>query len=216
MRYITPFNIVLIILLPLLLFLLVSYFTVFDNSFYQEKFLEYNVDKNIPDATQLHLKVVNFVQGKGTELPKQFNEREIQHLWDVRNIISKSKILLHAVLFSFILLLILSAYLLKSKNRFIKFLGSILFFGGLLTIIIAAFLFLFIKSNFSPTFEAFHMMLFKSGTYTFDPATEMIVNLYPEELFMDLGTRISILVVIAAAIMALVGAVSIFKNKKNK
>ncbi len=216
MRYITLFNIVLIILLPLLLFLLVFYFTAFDDSFYQEKFLQYEVNKNVPDAIQLHYKVIDFVLGKGIGLPKQFNEREIKHLWDVRNAISKSKILLRALLISFILLLILSAYLLKSKDRFIKFLSGILFFGGLLTIIIAAFLFLFIKSNFSPTFETFHMVLFKSGTYTFDPAREMIVNLYPEGLFMDLGIRILILVITAAVVIILVGAVLILKNKKNK
>ena len=218
MEYSNLLKILMIVFLPLLIFLLVSKFAVFDDSFYKEKFLQYNVRQNVPNEASLHYKVINFVQAKSNEIPDEFNEREKQHLQDVRNAISASKIILYALLIFFIAVLLVSAFTLKFNNNMITFAGKVMLFGGLLTIMIAASLFLLVTFNFSSTFESFHRLFFKSGTYTFDPAKELIVNLYPEELFMDLGIKISEWVVILSVISILTGSFLIFKtkNKKNK
>ena len=218
MGYSNLLKILLVVSFPLLLFLLVSEFAVFDNSFYNEKFLQYNVRQNVPNATSLHYHVINFVQGKSNYIPNEFNEREKQHLSDVRNAISISKIILYALLVLFASVFLVPAFKLKFNRYMIKFAGKVMFFGGLLAIFIAASLFLLITFNFSSTFESLHRLFFKSGTYTFDPAKELIVNLYPGGLFMDLGIRISEWVVILSVILILTGIFLIFKtkNKKNK
>ena len=218
MKFITLSNILLILILPFLLFLIVLEFIQFDNSFYREKFLEYAVEQNVPQALSLHEQVIKFLQGKSNELPNDFNEREKQHLLDVRNVIRISTILLYVLIIWFALLLIISASILKVSNYIINFTGKVLVFGGILTIVLAAVLLLLINSDFSAAFESFHKLFFEKGTYVFDPAKELIVRLYPEQLFMDLGIRISKNVIIASAVIILIGLLLIFlpKSKKNK
>ncbi len=214
MKFLTISRFLLILILPFTLFLLVLHFVGFNSSFYSQKFSEYNV-KNI---SSLHEKVISFITGKINELPDEFNEKEKQHLFDVRNAATISTIVLYILVFLFISLLIASILTLKVNNLITNFIGKILVFGGVLAIALAAILFFFINSDFSSTFESFHKLFFEKGTYVFDPAKEIIVRLYPEQLFMDLGIKISKWVILASFILILLGAFLIFKpkSKKNK
>src|SRR3989338_5258232 len=211
MKFLTISEILLIIAVPFLVFLVMLNFYGFDNNFYREKFLEYGVSHNVPNSGSLHEKVINFIKGESNELPNEFNERERQHLLDVRKIIRAAAILLYAAAFLFIFLLIFSSLKLKSSRR-------IMGFRGILTIILAAAAFFMISFGFSSTFESFHQLLFQKGTYLFDPANEMIVNLYPEQLFRDIGARVSKGVILSSALVILLGIILIFmsKSKKNK
>ncbi|MBI2658859.1 DUF1461 domain-containing protein [Candidatus Woesearchaeota archaeon] len=204
----------LVLILPFILFLLVLNFIGFNDVFYKEKFSEFNVG----NISSLHEKVISFVAGKTNELPAEFNERERQHLADVRNAREISTIVLYVLVFLFILLLIVSAFTLKINNIITNFIGKVLIFGGILTIAIAAALFFLINFDFSPAFESFHSIFFEKGTYTFDPANEMIVRLYPEQLFMDMGIKISKWVILLSAILVVIGLFLVFrpKSKKNK
>lgn len=217
MKFLSITKFLLIFILPFLLFLLAAQFAGFDNFFYNEKFLEYGVQENIPNASSLHEKVINFVSGKSSELPKEFNKRESEHLLDVKNEVWASKLALYAFIALFIALLVISGFILKINSYIVNFIGKVLLFGGFLTVIIAGLMFFFISSDFSTAFESFHKAFFDKGTYTFDPSKEMIVNLYPEKIFMDLGIKISKWVVISAVIMILLGMfLLLFKTKKIK
>jgi integral membrane protein (TIGR01906 family) len=187
-------------------------------NFYKEKFSEYKVQNNVPEAAPINEKVINFIRGKSENIPNEFNEREKQHLLDVRQIIGISTIALYVFIIVFIVLLVISALILKANNYIMNFVGKVLVFGGFLTIILAAILFLFISSDFSAAFGSFHALLFEKGTYVFDPAKEMIVRLYPEQIFMDLGVDISKGIIISSAVIILAGLFLLFrsKNKKNK
>lgn len=217
MGFITISKILMILILPFLLFLAFVNFLGFSSSFYQEKFLEYGVKNEVPEAGLFHDKIIGFIRGKSSELPIELNEREKQHLLDVRNLIGLSTILLYALIALFTVLLIISALILKINSRILDFVGKVLVFGGLLTISLAAILFFLINSNFSSAFETFHNIFFKQGTYAFDPAKEMLVRLYPEQLFMDLGLGISKGVFFASIIFIFAGVFLVFRsNKKNK
>lgn len=215
MKFLTFAKTLLILILPVLLFLLIANFTGFNLSFYKEKFLQYDVEKNVPEAGLLHEKVIDFITGNSNQAPSNFDEKEKQHLWDVRNTIKYGKILLYFLVVLFIVLLLLSAFIIKANNIITNFVGKIFLYGGILTIVIAAFLFLLINFGFSSTFEAFHQAFFRPGTYVFD-AKEKIVNIYPEQLFMDLGLRISKWVVVSALIIILIGLFLVVRSKKNK
>ena len=216
MKFLTIIKVLLIFILPFLLFLLVFNFYGFNNIVYQEKFSEYKVQQYVPGAFSLHENVINFIEGKNDALPDAFNDREKQHLWDVRKVVNISTILLYFLIILFIILLVVSALILKVNNYIINFVGKVLVFGGFLTILLAAVLFFFISSDFSTTFESFHSLLFDKGTYAFDPAKELLVRLYPEQLFMDLGIGISKGVLATSALLILLGAFLILKSKKNK
>ena len=218
MKFLTISKLLMVVILPFLLFIAVFNFYGFNMEFYREKFSEYKVQNDVPNAVSLNEKVINFITGKNNDVPNEFNDREKQHLLDVRKAVGISTIVLYVFVILFVVLLLVSALILKINNFIINFVGKVLVFGGFLTIILAGLLFFFISSDFSAAFESFHNIFFKQGTYTFDPAKEIIVRLYPEQLFMDLGFRISKLVIIASVAIILLGSFLLFnsKSKKNK
>jgi len=212
MRLLSVAKFLLVLALPFLLFLAVLNFIGFDNSFYQKEFSDYGVLKSIPQADSLHEKVIDFIKGRISQPPNEFDEKEKQHLFDVRNVISASTKLLYIFIILFVLLLVISSFILKVNSHIINFIGKVLMFGGILTITLAAILLFLIASDFSSAFDFFHRLFFEKGTYIFDPAREMIVNLYPEQLFMDLGARISKWVFIVSAIIVVVGVFLMMKT----
>ena len=216
MKVLTLTKFLLILILPFLLFLIFFDYFSFNGSFYKERFSEYKIQQDVYNATSLHEKVINFVKGKNNELPGEFNDREKQHLLDVRKILNALTILLYILIAMFILLVMIAGFSLKVNNHIINFVGKILVFGGVLTILLAALLFFLTISDFSSTFESFHKLFFEKGTYIFDPAKEIIVRLYPEQLFMDLGLRISKGVIISSVAVILLGILLLFKSKKQK
>lgn len=200
-------KIILIINLTVLIFLSAIHLAGFNESFYREEFLKYNVENNVPKATELHQNAMEFIKGKSYYLPDIFNEREKNHLKDVRRLVLLSKAALYTLIFLFFILIIASKRLVKSWKNLKQFIGKALLFGGLLTIFIAILLFLLVNFNFYSSFESFHKIFFQPGTYAFDPETEIIVNIYPEELFMDLGLRLLKFLAIASFVFMAVGII---------
>ena len=206
----------LILIVPFLIFLLVFNFAGFSNSFFTKKFSQYGVNNKFLDAEAMHQKVINFIEGKSNELPSDFNEREKQHLLDVKKVISALTITLYIMVGLFLLLLVVSAFTLKANGYIINFVGRVMMWGGILTVALAVLLFLLINFDFGPAFESMHQMFFQKGTYMFDPAKETIVNLYPEQLFMDLGIRISALIIISAILIILTGFYLVLRTENQK
>lgn len=202
----------LILIVPFLIFLGSASQIAFDKNFYAEKFSEYGI--NVPEAEAINDATVDFVSGKKNEPPGLYNEREKQHLQDVRDLAKAGRAMFYffAVLFSSLLL---ASFLALKAGNPANFLGGIIAYGGALTMGIAALLLAMAGLNFAPAFESFHKIFFERGTYTFDPQNEAIVNLYPEKLFMDLGLGILKWVLFASAVITIIGMFLIKKNKKN-
>ena len=110
MKFINFSKIFLILIVPVLIFLLVFNFAGFSSSFFTKKFEQYGVNSKFPDSEAMHQKVLNFIEGKSNELPSDFNERERQHLLDVKMVISALTITLYIIVGLFLLLLVASAF----------------------------------------------------------------------------------------------------------
>ncbi|MEK6943728.1 MAG: TIGR01906 family membrane protein [Nanoarchaeota archaeon] len=177
----------------------------FNNYFYKHEFEKYGVYSEVKNADELHGKVIDFIKGRTNDLPDDFSQREKSHLEDVRNIISASNKLFY---FFVVLYLVLFVYLSKKSKNIKKEFGNIIFYGGIFTIVFGALIFLFIFFNFDSTFESFHKTFFPQGNYMFDPSKEIIVRLYPEQLFMDIGLRIAMATFIISLLLIISGAVS--------
>ena len=214
MKFITISKLLLVLIFPLLIFLVIFNFTGFNENYFRQKFSDYGI--NDASLISIHEKILNFVKGNNNELPNELNEREKQHLLDVRKAINYSAILLYVLIALFVILLVISALTLKANNYITNFVGKVLVFGGFLTIMLAGALLILIYFDFSSVFEGFHLMLFQQGTYTFDPVKEMLVRLYPEQLFMDLGLRISKGVFFVSIIFILIGVFLMLKSKSQK
>jgi geranylgeranylglycerol-phosphate geranylgeranyltransferase len=72
---------------------------------------------------------------------------------------------------------------------------------------------LVIMNSFKGAFDIFHMVFFKSGTWIFDPNTEIIVRLFPEKFFFDLAMTTATFILLELAVFLLVGIV-LLKDKK--
>ena len=216
MKLLSISKFLMILILPFLLLLFFSIHYGFDNSFYQEKFSQYNVQKKVPNAYSLHEKVMNFIDGRSNALPNDFNEREKQHLQDVRAAARMSMIVFYVLIILFVVLMSASLIILKVNTHVLIFAGKIFVFGGILTLLLSAILFLFLRSDFSGTFEAFHNIFFKRGTYLFNPEKEIIVNLYPEKLFMDIGIQITKGVILSAVSITIIGIIFILISKPKR
>jgi integral membrane protein (TIGR01906 family) len=53
---------------------------------------------------------------------------------------------------------------------------------------------------FDTAFELFHRLLFPAGSYTFDPATERLVQLFPEAFWYQTAIAIGLVIIVLAAL----------------
>ncbi len=216
MGFLSISKILLILILPLLIFFIVADIAVFDGNFYKNEFVKYKVGQDVMNAASLHGQVMSFIKGTNDQLPVEFNEREKQHLHDVRKIVQVSRTLLYIFIILFLSLTVMLVSMLKTVKRIMDFFGKVLAFGGILTAAMATALFLSVSLDFSSAFESFHLMFFEKGTYIFDPANELIVRLYPEQLFLDIGISVLAWVFMLSVVVSLLGMFLIFKTKSKK
>lgn len=55
---------------------------------------------------------------------------------------------------------------------------------------------------FDAAFEVFHRLFFSAGTYTFDPATDKLVQLFPEQFWSETAIVVGAVIVAAALVTA--------------
>lgn len=56
---------------------------------------------------------------------------------------------------------------------------------------------------FELLFEIFHRVFFAAGTYTFDPRTERLVQLFPFRFWQETATAVGVVIVVLSAIVAI-------------
>lgn len=59
---------------------------------------------------------------------------------------------------------------------------------------------------FDAAFEVFHRLFFSAGSYTFDPATDRLVQLFPEQLWSEIAIAVGVVVLTAALLTVLLAA----------
>jgi integral membrane protein (TIGR01906 family) len=57
---------------------------------------------------------------------------------------------------------------------------------------------------FDVLFEVFHRLLFPAGSYTFDPSTERLVQLFPFRFWQETAIALGLVAIVLAAVVALV------------
>ena len=136
---------------------------------------------------EVNEKVLMYLAGKTRTLETDFfNGREISHLGDVKKVFGALSLII--VLFSAVF--IVAVVFAKEKKRTI---GTMLVGGSAIVLGIMGILAIAVVIDFGGAFSLFHELFFAPDTYLFDPATENIVNLYPEALFASFAMKISLL-----------------------
>ena len=162
----------------------------------------YNWNRNnIPESTNLSIDDLNFISNKintyfsddherlnikikvnGYE-NSIYNEKEITHMIDVKNLIKfvymisiVSTVILILSIISLIYFLKENSYNLLSST--IK--NSFLIFGSIVSIFILASI-----TNFTWVFTKFHMLSFSNDLWILDPKKDMLIMMFPERFFLE-------------------------------
>jgi len=108
-----------------------------------------------------------------------YNQRELKHMLDVKNVVQKVLLVWYALVALFIIIGIIE-WKWQAWGEFRNALGR----GGLLTIIVLAFVLVFVLLGFGVFFVAFHNAFFEPGTWTF-LWSDTLIRLFPERFWRD-------------------------------
>jgi len=206
-------EIIIILMVPF--FLVLTAGRIVFNSFYLD--YEYNLASFPPDSfgftTQDRLQwgklSLNWLFNKqdaeflasqrlpdGTPL---YNEREMSHMIDVKNLIQKALIAWYVVS-GVLIALAIAAWRTKWKKGFWRAVAT----GGWLTILLILLVLLAVAINFDQFFAEFHHLFFTGNSWLFY-TNDTLIRLFPLKLWSDGFTFAGILTLTAAVLLGVYG-----------
>lgn len=183
-----------------------------DFDYYAKEYTKYDVmsdvDMELDDLMIVTEHMMAYLRGDQDELQIEtivggeprgfFSDREIAHMWDVRNLF------LGGLAVRTTALCVAGACLiglLLTKADLKKVLpASFQWSTGLFFVILAA-LAGIIASDFDKYFVVFHHIFFTNDLWLLDPRVDLLINIVPQPFFMDMAARIGL--IFAAFIVAL-------------
>ena len=135
----------------------------------------------------------------GTDEPL-YNEREIGHMIDVKNVADGMKRVTYAA--GAIVGIGLALLLVPRATRYYGW--RTLFYAGLATVIALAAIALAILVAWPIFFTQFHELLFPPETWTF-AYSDSLIRLFPEQFWFDIGVLVSVGTLALGALVALAG-----------
>jgi len=182
----------LVISLTLLIILSNFYFLVFNENFY----LKQAEKQNTLQYKENYINIINYL--KNNEPLKNFNEKEVLHMKDVKNIIQNTIYLLYLSIISSLTIIFYFIY----KKQYKK-INSSLKYSSITTI---AFLLIFSAitlMSFEKSFIYFHKIFFTNDLWILNPATDLLINLLPQQFFINFTKQLIINSFIASIIIFL-------------
>jgi integral membrane protein (TIGR01906 family) len=132
-----------------------------------------------------------------------FNENEISHMEDVRELLKNIFILFSVSVLLFIILVLL--IMLLRRGNSLKKTGLILLWSSSFTLLIFL-VFLILSTNFSSLFDNFHVIFFPQGNYMF-PEGSLLITMFPFGFFFQFFIRLAISSSALALIMFILGII---------
>ena len=175
-------------------------FTLKERMEYGSASVHYIIDvlNRDPDAELAGLQLKD-----GTPL---YNERELSHMRDVRQVFGNAR----AVMAAMIVFIILTGWLVSKKPDSLPGFLRSLAWGSVLTILLIVLVFIGIMTGFDTLFENFHHLFFTGDSWLFY-ADDSLIRLFPEQLWIDGFTLAAIL---TGSLAFLVFLVSILARRK--
>ncbi len=114
-----------------------------------------------------------------TDCTHLYNDRELQHMVDVKTVVSGA---MRVLMISIGVLLVLALWAWTGK-WFTTYLKG-LQWGGIVTLVFIGLIILFVLVAFQYLFVIFHELFFKAGTWTF-LYSDTLIRLFPERFWQD-------------------------------
>jgi len=114
-----------------------------------------------------------------TDCTHLYNDRELEHMLDVKNVVRGAMVVLEVCL-AILLLLAVWAWRGQWQDRYLLGLQR----GGILVLVFLGLIILFVLVAFNYIFVIFHEIFFKAGTWTF-LYSDTLIRLFPERFWQD-------------------------------
>lgn len=201
-------------LMIILLITSVEAVTYWTPGYYEKEYAKYNVTADVhmemDDLLDVTTEMMAFLRGNREDLhvptivdgqPREFfNEREIAHMEDVRNLFVGALVLRRICIAAAVLCLILLAVLKADR----PILPTSICVGMALFFAVGCGLTILISTDFTKYFVIFHKIFFRNDLWMLDPQTDLLINIVPEPFFVDTAARIAAIFCTAVVIMFVV------------
>ncbi len=189
-------------------------------SYYESKFKEFDVySKFNISVEELHSensKLLFYLENGKEEIEGTwFNAREKIHLLEVRQLYQKIY-MLQTVCALIVIMSLLAVVFLNGKTDegFVKRVLIRYLIGTGIAVFGLCVFFLVMMLTFSSSFITFHEVLFETDTWMLDPATDNLINMFPQQFFFDIFVSIVVGSLIVGCLFMVVGFV--VRGKKEK
>ena len=138
----------------------------------------------------------------GENVPNLFNEREILHMQDVKNLV---KMVYMGQLYSAILLLVGCVFMFfnsftNGRILTLKYIGR----GGVFTFSLVIAVSILAIIGFDRLFLFFHLVSFSNDLWVLDPRHDYLIAMFPQGFFFDCTVVIAFLTLVEGAILSLI------------
>lgn len=170
----------------------------FGKANYIENFRENNIYEQLPDAEARLDNLISYMKTNQPLNPEYYNEKEIQHMKDVKRIIDIAALTL-------LLSMTFSGVYIARKWKDKQMWKSLIIAGiaSLCSLLLLALLSL----NFDTFFTTFHKIFFTNNSWILDPRTDMLIVMLPESFFRNALTKVFIIASILSVIAIAVGLI---------
>ncbi len=121
----------------------------------------------------------------GGETRQIFNQREIDHMIDVKNLF----LLSYGIIFLLIAIFITRVVLLNKRNEMYKMYEEVKL-SFLITIGLSIIAFVIFRTNFDWFWEVFHEVFFFNDLYLLNPQTDILIQMMPLQFFLSISQRV--------------------------
>jgi integral membrane protein (TIGR01906 family) len=202
----------LIILTGILAFTIILLSSVFHYAYsiehYESELSKTTMRIPLDGAVDASRNVIGFFRDDAQLDKDFFNTQEINHLDDVKTLLTYANII-YMISIMLFWAVIIGTYLLYRKG-FSQFVAGVFFTSGIISVATILLLGLATIINFDAMFLLFHMLFF-AGNYAFDPAVSNMKAIYTDAFFMSTSVKIAIMTIGKGALMLIAG---IFLRKK--
>ena len=131
-----------------------------------------------------------------------YNDREIQHMVDVKKLIQSSYLILNISTILLLLMLIFTIF--KHRKKIVNTIypiSTLIKYGSILTISIILILTTLSFFDFESVFYQFHILSFSNDLWQLDPSRDYLIAMFPTGFFFDTTIIIGALTLIEAIIL---------------
>jgi len=128
-----------------------------------------------------------------------YNERELSHMHDVKNLIQTTLKIWYVVIAALLLL-----WLWSWRKKWGRAFWRGVAYGGLLTILIVIAIMVGVAVNFDALFRGFHAIFFTGSSWLFY-ANDSLIRLFPEKLWSDAFLFMGIFTLTGAVVLGFLG-----------